>query len=368
MSAPPSTPENAGATPTGADQAGSAAGAEPRLCGYRRCRAPLPSPTRPGRPYRFCPDDKSWGSDRLTCRAAEGAFAAVESLQPGTAVTPAVLEDLRDQLRGAAGPLHDVLTAVATAQTHLDAEVLTALADRDAALVAATTDRVTRVAAEQHAAQAQQDADTAQDQTREQRRRADEAVVAAAAAGRAAAEAQRAQDRADGRVAALEDRLRRAEDLTDAVTDQAATLRQELATAAATARAGDVALEAERARVDELRAQHQRDLADRDQRLEQLRADADAERERLRVAHTQEVDRQAGQHQETLAQLRADHERHEQRRSADHATALDTLRTELATLQAKFEETRIRLAAASPPTEQDASGAGTPPARPATTP
>lgn len=83
------------------------------------------------------------------------------------------------------------------------------------------------------------------------------------AAQRGAAAAQRVPDRAEGRGAALEDRLRRAEDLNDAVTTQAATLRQKLAAAVTAAWAGEVALEAERARVDELRGLDQHDLAER---------------------------------------------------------------------------------------------------------
>ena len=60
-----------------------------RLCGYRHCRAPLPVVAGRGNRARYCQDGKTWGAQELSCKAAEAAYLAVESLQPeDPALTP----------------------------------------------------------------------------------------------------------------------------------------------------------------------------------------------------------------------------------------------------------------------------------------
>jgi hypothetical protein len=70
-----------------------------RLCGYRHCRAPLPVVAGRGNRARYCPDGTTWGAHALSCKAAEAAYLAVESLQPeDPALTPAAVDALGERL------------------------------------------------------------------------------------------------------------------------------------------------------------------------------------------------------------------------------------------------------------------------------
>jgi hypothetical protein len=70
-----------------------------RLCGYRHCRAPLPVVAGRGNRARYCPGGTTWGAHALSCKAAEAAYLAVESLQPeDPALTPAAVDALGERL------------------------------------------------------------------------------------------------------------------------------------------------------------------------------------------------------------------------------------------------------------------------------
>ncbi|MGQ0575251.1 MAG: hypothetical protein ACT4RN_13740 [Pseudonocardia sp.] len=288
-----------------------------RRCAYRSCGAALPPPTgRPGNRPKYCQDGRTWGPQELTCKAAEAAHLAVASLLGDGPLPPAGVAELTARLDDAAGPLGDLLAAVTATREQLDRDVVAARAERDAALDAAAADRGARELAERDATQARATADAAAAQARAA---ADE--TAAAARAREAAEtkvreAERAVVRGEGRLAAVEDRLRRAEQLADEAATHAARLDAELADAHATLRARDEALDRERARAGELQEAHRAELAAR-------AAAHAAERERLAGAHAAALDRRSDAHAAELAQRAAAHAAELARTAALHAAELD---------------------------------------------
>src|SRR4051812_7048471 len=181
-------PEAAGGASVGAGSRGG----EPRRCAFRRCREPLPVLAGRGNRPRYCQDGRTWGAKGLSCKDAEAAFVAVESLREegDTAGAVTAVDDLGSRLAPPAGPLAAVLDGVAVLRTQLDDEVREALAVRDAALARAAEDRGDRLAAEERAARAEADA-------AEAGARATEAVDLRA-------DAERARTRAEQAAAAAE--------------------------------------------------------------------------------------------------------------------------------------------------------------------
>jgi hypothetical protein len=189
---------------TSPDTTPAASGSD-RFCAFRRCRAALPPPTgRPGNRPNYCQDGKTWGSLELTCKAAEAALVAADSLQGGGPVTPPGVQELGERFAGfveAVGdPLRRLLEAVAATRHELDEDVLAAYRDRDAAQAQAAADRGAREAAEQDAERARADAELARAAAA-----AADVERAAAVRGRDAAQAaaraaERAQLRAEGQL------------------------------------------------------------------------------------------------------------------------------------------------------------------------
>ncbi|GAA2877155.1 hypothetical protein GCM10010472_38520 [Pseudonocardia halophobica] len=308
----------------------SGAVAEPRRCAFRRCREPLPVLVGRGNRPRYCQDGRSWGTKGLSCKDAEAAFVAVESLREegDTAGAVTAVDDLGARLAAAAGPLAAVLDGVAVLRTQLDDEVREALAARDAALARSAEDHGARLAAEERAVRAESMAAEAGARAAEAVELRTEAERARTRAEQAAAAAEREQLRAEGRSVALEDRAVRAEDLAEAAAAQTAQLRDELAALRATLTARDTELDTERRRAREAAEAHRTELAAR-------RTELDAERQRAReaaVTHRDELDTAlAGlreEHASRLDAVRAAAAEERDRTAARHRTEQDRLREE----------------------------------------
>jgi hypothetical protein len=316
-----------------------------RLCGYRHCRAPLPVVAGRGNRARYCPDGPTWGTQELSCKAAEAAYLAVASLQPeDPALTPAAVDALGDRLDAAVEPLREVLDAVLAVRGQVETETRDALAERDAAQAEAADARGARQAAEDRATGAEDEAGAAA-------ARALEAVDRAAAADRArdraaqdAAAATREQLRADGRAAALAERLTRAEDLADAAATQAGELRDQVASLTATLRARDTALEEERARRRGLVEDHRTELAARDAALAARRTEHEAELDRIRRDTSNAQQRAAAEHAEIVDRLRAELTAAAERRATEHTGQLAELHRQLGAGDHELEVLRARLA------------------------
>ena len=134
-----------------------------RRCAYRHCRAPLPVSQGRGNRPRYCQDGRTWGTNDLTCKAAEAAFLAVESVQPEDPLGHSVVLDrLGERLGAAAEPLAELLAAVTETRTLVGDATRAALQERDAARAEAAESRGAREQAEARAAAAERAAVDAQ--------------------------------------------------------------------------------------------------------------------------------------------------------------------------------------------------------------
>jgi chromosome segregation ATPase len=177
-----------------------------------------------------------------------------------------------------------------------------------------------------------------------------EAVERAAAAERArdraaqdAVGATREQLRADGRAAALAERLSRAEDLVDAAAAQAGELRDQVAALTATLRARDTALEEERAQRRSLVEDHRTELAARDAALAARRTEHQAELDRIRRNTSYARHQAAAEHAEIVGRLRADLSAAAERRATEHTRQLAELHRQLGAAEHEIEVLRARL-------------------------
>lgn len=291
-----------------------------RSCAFRGCSAPLPPPTgRPGNRPKYCQDGRTWGSNALSCKSAEAAYLAVASLQGDGPVTAAGMAELAGRLDAAAEPLRVLLDAVTATRTHLEHDVVTARNQRDAAMVAAAADRGAREIADADAARAHQAAAAAERQSGEAIALSVTVTKAREAAETRTRDAERELLRGEGRLAALQDRLLRAEELTDEASAHAARLDNELADALATLRARDDELHRELARTEELRRTHRAELAARDTDIERttaaqarlwddIRTEHLADLDRLTAAHSAELCRLAAADVTALSDTRREHE------------------------------------------------------------
>jgi hypothetical protein len=315
---------------------------EPRLCAFRQCRAALPVQTGRGNRPRYCQDGRSWGPNELSCKTAEAAFVAVESLAD-SALTAVALDALGERLAAARAPLADLLDAVDVVGRQVREETAGALVERDLARETAAADRGARERAEAECARHLEAAAEAVERAGAAERAREKAEGAATAA-------VREQLRAEGGLEALADRVRRAEELAEAAAGQVAELRDRLSTQQAAARAADAALAEERAGNQELVESHRAELAAREAALAALRAEHDTAVAQLRADHEAADERRRVDHEAAMARERADAERALDRRRADaataaeqlaerHDTALDRLRTDhAAALAAAFAE------------------------------
>jgi chromosome segregation ATPase len=158
-----------------------------------------------------------------------------------------------------------------------------------------------------------------------------------------AAAATREQRRADGRAAALVDRLTRAEELTDAAAAQAGELRDQVASLTATLHARDTTLEEERARRRGLAEDHRTELAARDTATAALRTEHQSELDRIRRDTSTAQHQAAAEHAETLRGLRADLAAAAERRATEHARQLAELHRQLGAAEHEIEALRARL-------------------------
>jgi hypothetical protein len=143
------------------------------------------------------------GSVGPDLQGGRAAHLAVESLHGEGRIPSVGATELRELLDDAAQPLQTVLDAVLATRTQRDQDVLTAFAERDSALETAAADRGARDRAERDAALAEAAVAEAHHQVRDA-----EDLCAAAVRARAAARARdpgRAQMRAEGQGAALEE-------------------------------------------------------------------------------------------------------------------------------------------------------------------
>ena len=322
----PATPRAGDPDPT---PGAAGATAADRRCAYRACRASLPPPTgRPGNRPKYCQDGKTWGPAELTCKAAEAAYVAVESLQGDAPVAAHGLQELGDRLDAIADPLAQLLSAVTGTRTQLDEDVLSAYSDRDAARAEAAADRGAREVAEQDADRAREAAAQARDAAAEAETLRAAAIRARDAAAAAAQAAERDRLRAEGQLAALEERLRRAEDLTAESAANAGRLQVELAECTATLRATDAALGAERERGRELEHAHHQELHERHARVAAARDEAAQQLTQQRTEHERTVAELREQHERRLATARAEHERTATQLRTEHTAALDAAHAE----------------------------------------
>jgi hypothetical protein len=298
-----------------------------RLCGYRHCRAPLPVVAGRGNRARYCQDGKTWGAHELSCKAAEAAYLAVESLQPDDpALTPAAVDALADRLAAAVDPLREVLDAVLAVRHKVETETRAALAARDAARAEAADARGARQAAEDRATASEDEAGAAAGRAMEAMERAAADERARDRAEQDAAAATREQLRADGRATALADRLTRAEGLADAAATQTGELRDQIASLTATLHARDIALDEERAQRAEHEAELDRIRRDAADALHQVAAEHAEIVDGLRAELSAAAERRATEHAGQLAEL------HRQLGAADHE--IEVLRTRLTTIPA----------------------------------
>lgn len=266
-----------------------------RVCAYRRCAAVLPVVSGRGNRARFCQDGKDWGTRNLSCREAESALIDVDSLRDDTSTLDGTsVAALGEQVDRALAPAQALFEALTGIHGQLDTTVADALAARDAADTLAADQQRLRGVAEAGAAAARAAAAEAAGAT-------DAALRGRAAAEReldternARVEAEQAQQRAEGRTAALKDELERALNRGDAAVARAADLDVALATLTADFVAAQAVLEQERARTTGATARA--DAAERKLVLD-LAAQAAAHQTRLEATEAR--------HREELAEHRA---------------------------------------------------------------
>lgn len=212
------------------------------LCGFSRCRNPLPPPgPRGGRPYEFCPE-RVW-SGNATCKqlaAAENSLRAALGVDPGTLALGGFATDVREHVERVLAPADALKGVLEQVVVRLDTEVRSALAAVESSDKAAAEDRGLREHAERQAAESEQAAAEARALAEEHqaaRLTAEHARDEAAAKARAAELRQaRAESRRDAeheRAEQAEHRARDAAHREHTALQAAAQAGQELASARA---------------------------------------------------------------------------------------------------------------------------------------
>ncbi len=282
--------------------------ADQQLCGFARCRQPLPPPgPRGGRPYEFCPE-RTWPGGRSCKQLANAADALREAVGDIGDAGPlaGATDEFGAHVDHVLGPLRELVSALETVRVRVESELADAVRRAEEAEERAAEDNGLRHRAEQAAA----DAAHAEEQARHRE----------AEATALAQEHQRHRDAAEARSAAALDRTKEAE-LALARAEAAAAGERDRADAAErrarTERAGAerAAAEAAEARQSTATAVVERDaartaLADArsaalatEARADRARADALADRDRLTEANRRLRDLEAAHHTE-LGELR----------------------------------------------------------------
>jgi hypothetical protein len=283
------------------------------LCGFSRCRNPLPPPgPRGGRPYEFCPD-RVW-SGNATCKqlaAAENSLRAALGVDPGTLALGGFASDVREHVERVVAPAEALKGVLEQVVTRLDTEVRAALAAVESSDKAAAEDRGLREQAEHQATESEQAAAEARALAEEHqaaRLAAEHARDEAAAKARAAELKQaRAESRRDAeheRAELAEHRIRDAAHREHTAQQAAATAGQELASV----RAELAGLEQ---RLVDDRAAASKALARADAALESARTDTTAvgaELARAQERHRAELDRITARAETRLSTLTREHQ------------------------------------------------------------
>ena len=244
------------------------------LCGFSRCRAPLPGPgPKGGRPFAYCPE-RAWPGGK-TCKQLAGAQEALaEALgDAGSAELLSATATFTATAERVAGPLSSLLEAAEALRGSLAREAEAAITRAERAEAAAATERGLRETAEAVVAEARE---TAAASVREAKAAADAAVREAQST--AAAEVQLAQVAAAADVQLVrseaEAEIQRAREAADAEAEEAR------ATAAAEVRRvrdeTDLKLLAAGDAVEAAESETERHRLDRDRAQAQARAGRDA--------------------------------------------------------------------------------------------
>ncbi|WP_436498046.1 hypothetical protein [Actinokineospora sp. HUAS TT18] len=290
------------------------------LCGFSRCRNPLPPPgPRGGRPYEFCPE-RAWPGN-ATCKqlaAAENSLRAALGVESGTLALGGVAAEVRDHVDRILGPAEALKAVLEQVVTRLDGEVAAAMAAVDAAENATAQDRGLRERAERQAADAQA--------------AAAESAALTAEHGAARAAAEHARDEALARTKAAELKQARAESRRDAEHERAELAEHRAREAAHREHQATEVAALARQEVAALRAE----LAGLEQRIVDERSNGARALERaeseIATARTE------------LATCRAEAAQAAERHNADAARAADKHRAEL---DRALERADHRLTAAS---------------------
>jgi len=264
--------------------------ADQQLCGFARCRQPLPPPgPRGGRPYEFCPE-RTWPGGRSCKQLANAVDALQEAIGDAgdTAALAGATDEFGTRVENLLGPLHELVAALGTVRGRVESELTDATRRAEEAHERAAEDNGLRHRAEQVAEEARhaeeearrREADAVALAEEHQRHREEsEALCAAAVAQAKDAELARARAEADARAerdraSAAEQRAQAERVMAERSADGAATARRGEATAAAERDAAHAAAATaqETARTTEDRLSRQ---------LAEARADALADRERL---------------------------------------------------------------------------------------
>jgi hypothetical protein len=246
-------PDYAVQTPAGASQAA--------LCGFRRCRAPLPPPgPRGGRPYEFCPD-RVWPSDK-TCKQLAAAEQALRDALGNTG-TPTALEDAGDAFTQAAArvtePLQTLSNALDTITARLQKDITAAVAQAEAAEQRAADADQHREAAQARAARADQARQEAEDHAHQAEQATELAETTAAEAVTGRAEAELAQARAEAATAAITQQAEKSANEVTVERARAESMAADLATRTEELAVRTTERDATRAALSDLR-EHSREL------------------------------------------------------------------------------------------------------------
>lgn len=132
------------------------------LCGFGRCRAPLPGPgPKGGRPYAYCPD-RSWPGGKTCKQLAAAQEALAEALEErGSAELVSATTAFAAAADRVAGPLAEALAVAEALRGALAEELGAATARAERAETTAATERGLRVSAESAATETRAAAETA---------------------------------------------------------------------------------------------------------------------------------------------------------------------------------------------------------------
>lgn len=283
------------------------------LCGFSRCRNPLPPPgPRGGRPYEFCPE-RVWPGN-VGCKqlaAAENSLRAALGVDPGTLALGGFAADVREHVERVLAPADALKGVLEQVVARLDTEVRAALAAVETSDKAAAEDRGLREQAERQAAESEQAAAEARALVEEHQaaritaeHARDEAAAKARAAELRQARAESRRDAEHERADQAEHRARDAAQREHTALQAAAKAGQELASV----RAELAGLEQ---RLVDDRAAAAKALAGAESALKAARADTAAVRVELARAeerHRTELDRHATRAETRLSTLTREHQ------------------------------------------------------------